>query len=113
MNIIKVAGIRTPLPIVQIMYILGRGNYSEVYTANGERILTSMTLSLIEKQSGDLVRIHKGTLINPDFIKKVSFDKSAKQRKLAPITMQDGMKLAVSRRRNEVLLLAKAVGKYS
>lgn len=110
MNTIKVVGMKSLVPVSQIMYILGRRNYSEIHTVDGKFTLSSMTLKAFEEQSSDLIRIHKGTLVNPAFIRKVTLAEPGEQCLLAPITMRNGTKLVVARRRCELLLSIKKPG---
>ena len=103
MNAIKVVGVRNPIPLSQIMYIIGNGNYSEVYTDEGKHILSPMTLSALEMQSSDLLRIHKGALVNPDYVIETVSPLSVKSRVGNEIMMQDGHPLKVARRRWHIL----------
>ncbi|RZM21863.1 MAG: LytTR family transcriptional regulator [Pedobacter sp.] len=104
MNTIKLAGVRHPLPLSHIMYVLGDGNYSDAHTDDGKRILSSMTLKTIEGQSKGLIRIHKGALVNPAFIDQAASHVLLKKRTFAFITMQDGKMLSVARRRWAMLI---------
>lgn len=103
MNAIKLAGIKEPVPVSQIMYVLGDGNYSNVYFSNGKLILASMTLKDIQKQSTTFLRISKGTLVYRRFI-VVNTPSQRINKRIETICMQDGKDLSVSRRRWRVLL---------
>ncbi|RZM21875.1 MAG: LytTR family transcriptional regulator, partial [Pedobacter sp.] len=98
-----VAGIKNPLSISHILYVLGRGSYSEVYTVDGKHVLSSMTLKLIEEQSKELIRIHKNALVNGAFIDQATPHILLKKGVSAFVTMRDGRLLPVARRRWTVL----------
>jgi len=103
MNTIKVAGVKKPIPTSHILYVLGRGSYSEVYTDDGKHVLSSMNLKTIEEQSTELIRIHKATLVNREFIDQTTPPELLKKGNVALVTMRDGRLLSVARRRWEVL----------
>lgn len=111
MSTIKVAGVKKPISIFRILYVLGRGSYSEVYTDDGKHVLSSMNLKTIEEQSTELIRIHKATLVNRAFIDQATPPVLLKKGSLALVTMRDGRLLSVARRRWAVLLaLTEAIG---
>ncbi|AKD54034.1 LytTR family DNA-binding domain-containing protein [Spirosoma radiotolerans] len=107
MSIIKLVGHKAPIPVIQILYVLGDGNYSNVYLTGGKRVLATMTLKDVEVQSTTLLRINKGTLVNQHFIAALGPTRSARHR-ISLVCMTDGTELSVSRRRWKVLLETKS-----
>lgn len=106
MSNIKLVGLKDPIPIAQIMYVLGDGNYSNVYLTGGTKILSAMTLKAIQDQSDNLLRINKGTLVNQSFVVAPDLSKSV-SRRIETVGMTDGKELSVSRRRWRILLKRK------
>ncbi|WP_425276946.1 LytR/AlgR family response regulator transcription factor [Spirosoma oryzicola] len=56
------------VPASLILRIEGYGNYSWIYTKNGERYLVSKTLSYLELHLPFFWRVHKSHLVNPQYI---------------------------------------------
>lgn len=59
-----------------IIYCQASGNYTFVYTTNGEKYLTSKNLKRIEDLIEDdaFLRVHRATLINMRYVKSISKD---------------------------------------
>lgn len=58
----------------EVMYCRGRSNYSSLFLSNGEEMLVSKTLKIIENALDKFyfIRVHQSYLINPDYMKKFS-----------------------------------------
>ncbi|GAB4025102.1 LytR/AlgR family response regulator transcription factor [Spirosoma gilvum] len=84
----------------QVIYLTGDVNYSSVYLENGKIIYTSRTLKWHHDRWPNFLRIHKASLINPDYIHHCKVLSSI----VAYVTMKNGAVLPVGRRRiHEVL----------
>ncbi|WP_460905391.1 LytTR family DNA-binding domain-containing protein [Spirosoma areae] len=98
------------LPITDVRYLAGYGNYTWVYLADSRRGLSYQCLSRFTLLLPDFIRIHKPYLINPAHI--LSFQRTGPYS--AVITMQDRAAFPVSRRRigkvNEVIQLIRQNG---
>ncbi|GAB4047807.1 LytTR family transcriptional regulator DNA-binding domain-containing protein [Spirosoma litoris] len=94
-HIRKGAHIRTQL--AQILYLIGDINYSRIHLVNGEVILMSRTLKWYEGRWPSFIRIHKQTLINPNYAR--SFILSSTLREAIYVVMADSAKLLIARRR--------------
>jgi DNA-binding LytR/AlgR family response regulator len=68
MTTIKLPGHSTPIQIQDIMHLRGENNYTWFYLASGQRILSSLNLGYYETILIEFVRIHKGIMINPDYV---------------------------------------------
>lgn len=85
-----------------IIYCEASGNYTFVYTTNGEKYLTSKNLKRIEDLIEDeaFLRVHRATLINMKHIKSISKD--------VTIYMSNGREILTSvRNKKKVLSLYK------
>jgi len=82
------------IPIKDILVIKGEGNYSNIFTQDGKRILTSRTLKYFATMLAEyqFIRPSKSALINPDFIQHIDF-KSQKA-----IRLVNGDIISISRR---------------
>jgi two-component system LytT family response regulator len=101
MECIKVRGHRgdEQYPLFTIVLLLGSGNYTEFYLANGRRMLVAKTLKTFQQLPG-FVRISKQCMVNTQFIYRVKrFD-----RKTARVTMSSGIELEIARRRIDTVL---------
>lgn len=89
------------LNLEDIQYILGDGNYVNIY-AHGTRHVLRETLSNMEKKldGHSFVRIHKSTIVNIDYIQEL--------KKMSPETfqvhMQDGRVLKISKSYKKIIL---------
>ena len=81
----------------QIVRLVADRNYTLIYKANGQKLLVSTTLKVIEARLREygFVRITRGDLINLDFINKIWKD--------GTVQLTDGTLLCPSRRRHEIL----------
>jgi two-component system LytT family response regulator len=82
------------IPIKDILVIKGEGNYSNIFTQDGKRILTCRTLKYFATMLAEyqFIRPSKSALINPDFIQHIDF-KSQKA-----IRLVNGDIISISRR---------------
>ena len=79
----------------QIVYIKGDENYAWLHWKSGSPALSSRCLKSWQKETPNFWRIHKGYLVNPDFI-----DTSKVPSKKDPyIQLVTGLILPVARRR--------------
>lgn len=78
----------------EIMYLKADINYTIFHLANGKKLISSYTLKTYEATHSTFIRIHRGTLINPRYIKSLE-----REGVTAHINLKDGSKMAVSRRR--------------
>lgn len=60
------------LDIKEILYCQSQNNYTYIYLENGEKVLISKTLKMVEKalERFYFLRTHQSYLINPNFMKK-------------------------------------------
>lgn len=81
--------------VADLMYLVADSNYTTLYMKNSERIVATKPLGEFENMLNDLVffRIHKSSIINLNFLKSYS----SYQGNYAE--MNDGEKLAISRRK--------------
>ncbi|MEZ0542964.1 response regulator transcription factor [Fibrella arboris] len=93
---------------ILISYLSGANNYSFVHFRTGEQLLVSKSLSFLEKQLPDFIRIHKTLLLNPDCILKLQNQGSSKTG--GAVLLEDGTVLTVSRRQWPLLLNTIGVG---
>ncbi len=78
----------------EIMYLKADANYTIFHLVNGKKLVMSYTLKTYETTHSSFLRIHRGTLLNPRFIKGLERDGL-----YAHIRLKDGSRMAVSRRR--------------
>lgn len=79
-----------PDDIVQVM---GESNYSRIILRDGQRIVVSQTLSMVEqKLPAEFIRIHKSHLINIRYLAQI-----LRRQKLFVLT--NGFRAPISRRR--------------
>lgn len=50
-----------------VLYLVGESNYCRLYLVTGEIVLMSYTLKWYEERWPSFIRIHKQTLINPQY----------------------------------------------
>lgn len=67
-------GVVKKIPSQQIQWIIAQGNYAEMHTAK-ENTLYRATVSSLEYrlQEFGFIRIHRSTLVNPEFLLKVRY----------------------------------------
>ena len=78
-----------------IIWMEGDGNYTRVHLSNGRVELLPWTLKLLSSKLPDFVRIHKSSLINPQYVGEL---KSRGYRDYY-IKLNSGQILSVSRKR--------------
>ncbi|GAB4039467.1 LytR/AlgR family response regulator transcription factor [Spirosoma gilvum] len=92
---IKLPGYYKPIDPKFIVWFQGSGNYTFVYFADGNHMLSCCTLLFFEQQLPDFIRVHKSALINPLFITSLKgfrfFNPS--------IELKNGVVITISRRR--------------
>lgn len=82
------------LPFADIVFIEGQGNYTVFHSRDGQRILTSKSLSFYrDKLPAQLMRVHKSYFVNLLYVN--AFDGEF-------VYLTSGQRLPVSRRRQEV-----------
>ena len=85
----------------QIIRLQGNGNYTVLHLrASPKPLLITLTLKAFEGQLPGFIRVHKSSLINPAYVKKVIYEAD----KTISLLLTDGVRIAVSRRRTEEAL---------
>lgn len=56
------------VPVTSIEYLEAMGNYTTVHLTGNKPMLVAITLKRFSERLPDFLRIHKGTLVNPDHI---------------------------------------------
>jgi two-component system LytT family response regulator len=86
--------------INNIVYCEADENYSNIYTSNGETVLVSRTLKMVEEllPSDFFFRIHKSYLVNLNYVKEYNRSEGHK------ILLENGVELEVASRRHDELL---------
>ncbi|WP_080056294.1 LytR/AlgR family response regulator transcription factor [Spirosoma aerolatum] len=79
----------------QVMYLAGDVNYCFIYLKGGKQILSSRTLKWYHQRWPQFIRIHKGYLVNPAYVRRWMIISPV----LAFTIMTDGVSLSVGRRR--------------
>jgi two-component system LytT family response regulator len=88
--------------IKEIVHCESDNNYTNIFLANGQKIVVSKTLKEYDEMLSpfNFFRIHKSSLINLSFLKKYRKGDGG------TVVMEDGVELEVSRRRKEDFLNA-------
>jgi DNA-binding LytR/AlgR family response regulator len=60
--------IKRSVSVASIEYIEAMGNYSLVHVRNQKPLLVAITLKRLSERLPAFLRIHKGILVNPDYI---------------------------------------------
>ncbi len=60
------------LPEDSIVYLQVDGNYTEIYTTEKRYVERKSLTKIIEELEIELIRIHRNTYVNPDFIKEAN-----------------------------------------
>ncbi|MVM36231.1 LytTR family transcriptional regulator [Spirosoma sp. HMF4905] len=79
----------------KVLYLVGDVNYCTVYLLNGKSILTSRTLKWYSERWPQFIRVHKGSLVNPQHIHSCVVASSIE----AQLIMRNGARLSIGRRR--------------
>ena len=82
------------IAVKEILVIKGDGNYSNIFTQDGKRILTCRTLKYFVTMLAEyqFIRSSKSALINPDFIEYIDFNSQN------AIRLVNGDVISISRR---------------
>ena len=97
MTILKVPGVRKPLPVRSIVWIAGDDSYAHLYFLNGQHYTITRTLKWFVLQLPDFVRLHKSILVNPVHVT----DCQREQPRSALVTVRTGTTFPVAHRRVE------------
>ncbi|MVM33591.1 LytTR family transcriptional regulator [Spirosoma sp. HMF4905] len=79
----------------KVLYLTGEVNYSTVYLLTGQAVLTSRTLKWYSDRWPQFMRVHKGSLVNPEYIHSCIVISS----EVAHLIMRNGARLLIGRRR--------------
>ncbi|GAB3948346.1 hypothetical protein GCM10028805_22500 [Spirosoma harenae] len=90
---------RQRIPISEIEYLAGLGNYTYVHIRNQPPILVSLTLKKMAGRLPGFLRIHKTTLVNASHIIGHNIQKSQD----SIVLLSNDRTLAVSRRRSNLV----------
>jgi CheY-like chemotaxis protein len=82
---------------VLIVYLAGANNYTWLHFTDGRKQLVSKPLSYFEKRFPTFLRVHKTTIINPQYV--WDWQCPLRRRMAGTIRMQGGTVLPVGRRR--------------
>lgn len=98
-NISKVhVGGRQYLPPDEMIFLESSSNYTNLFCCNGKHIIVATTLGHIEERLSSFeafLRINRSTLINVEYVNEIHLS----ARNTYVISMKDGKKFTVSRRR--------------
>ncbi len=88
------------ISIEEILYCHADGNYTSIYTVDGEKYVISRTLSDFESMvdSGMFFRTHKSYLVNLQYIKQYIKGSGGQ------VVLKDGSAIQVARARKELLM---------
>ena len=88
------------IPVKDILVIKGDGNYSNIFTQDGRRILTCRTLKYFATMLAEyqFIRPSKSALINPESIEHIDFKSQQ------AIRLVNGDVISISRRNVRPLL---------
>lgn len=78
----------------EIMYLKADANYTVFHLVNGKKLVMSYTLKTYVATHSSFIRIHRGTLINPRYIKSLE-----REGNVSGYRMHNGAYLIESRRR--------------
>ena len=86
---------QTVIPVEDIIFVEGEGNYSFLHTKDGKRFLISKTLKCFELMLGttSFMRIHKSSIVNIHYLKEISIEADRYVR------LSSGVEVAISRRK--------------
>ena len=90
------------LPVEDVEFVLGSGNYVEIHMENGTQFLHRETMSSIENQLDPMafIRIHRSSIVNVEFIQEVLHNERGDYR----VKMKSGQEIPVSRANKNRLL---------
>ena len=89
------------IEVADIVYILGAGNYADIYLNDGSHILHRETLTTLEKQldPNDFIRIHRSTIIKRCCVSELKASDSGDY----TVILKSGEQLTLSRRNKNKL----------
>jgi DNA-binding LytR/AlgR family response regulator len=89
---------RSQIPTNEIIYLESAWNYTNIYTSDNRKHLSSFTLKILEARmlKNDFIRINRGCLVNPKHITQITGLKRNAQAQLS-----NGSVLTISRRKFE------------
>ncbi|MVM28435.1 LytTR family transcriptional regulator [Spirosoma sp. HMF4905] len=79
----------------KVLYLVGDVNYFTVHLLTGKSLLTSRTLKWYSERWPEFMRVHKGSLVNPQHIHSCVVVSSIE----AHLIMRNGARLSIGRRR--------------
>lgn len=85
-------------PENEILYLKGVVNYTEFHLKNGRKEISSFTLLRHQERHEQFLRVNKSHLVNPNCIVKIIVNRTFKE-----LILNNGFRVKVSRRRNDVL----------
>lgn len=95
-NNLQIPGYRHIQDAGLIIWLEGSGNYTIIYLKdNLKPLMVSRTLKYFELHLTDFIRTNRSSLVNPDYIDKVSRDSA----KTMHLELTGGVNIPVSRRR--------------
>lgn len=90
-------GKQKKLSKMDVLYIVGNGNYCKLFLVTGEIILMAHTLKRYQKHWPELIRIHKQVMINSAHA--IGFNLEMRLRDFSYIIMKDNSAHRISRNR--------------
>jgi DNA-binding LytR/AlgR family response regulator len=92
---------RLNVPINFVVMLIGHINYTTFIMTDGSEQVVARTLKYFEPflETHGFQRIHRGSIINPTFMNKYCQEASL-------VTMRNGMKMKVARRKKDAFLVA-------
>ncbi|GAB3047492.1 LytTR family DNA-binding domain-containing protein [Spirosoma pulveris] len=95
-GLLSLTGYPTPQPIDQIGWLEGQSNYTRIHLCGQKRpLLVCQTLKVFEEQLPGFLRVTRGALLNPSYVKAVSRINA----KELTLHLVDGQLIPVARRR--------------
>jgi DNA-binding LytR/AlgR family response regulator len=97
---------RLNVPVNFVVMLKGQANYTTFVMTDGSEQVVAYTLKYFEPflETHGFQRIHRGSMINPNFIKEYCKEEGI-------VTMKNGMSMKVSRRRKDAFLENAGVNK--
>jgi len=92
---LRIRGSKDHLPLNQILWLEGDGNYTRIHLQHATPTLTAKTLTRWHEQLPAFIRVNKGALVNPENIRMGTYVSS----KEMLVELSDGTRVPVSRRR--------------
>jgi DNA-binding LytR/AlgR family response regulator len=91
---------KSQIPTDEIVYLESEINYTNVYTSDNRKYLSSFTLKKLESRivESDFIRINRGCLVNPKHITQITGIKRNAQARLS-----NGSELIISRRKFDII----------